>query len=371
MTLRRKIFMTLSILLAVAIGSLAIALSHESPCEPGAATIGDAVRMKAIMSRCYGPPSVLTLEEVAKPVPAENQILVKVHAAGVNPLDWHTMRGEPYVMRLSSGFGRPKDVTVGVDFSGTVEAVGAQVTRFKVGDAVFGGRAGALGEYVVVREAGSVATKPDSISFEQAAAVPIAAITALQALRDNGKLQPGQKVLINGASGGVGTFAVQIAKAMGAEVTGVCSTRNVELVRSLGADRVIDYTRENFTEEDVDYDLIIDNVGNQGLLKVRDVMKPGATIVMVGGQSTDVWIGPLWRWIKAAVLSPFVDEELSGIMAQLNQADLELLAGMMRDGKVTPVIDRTYALAETAEAIEYLETGRARGKVVVKVASSE
>ena len=168
MTLRRKIFMTLSILLAAAIGSLAIALSHESPCEPGAATIGDAVRMKAIMSRCYGPPSVLTLEEVAKPVLAENQILVKVHAAGVNPLDWHTMRGEPYVMRLSSGFGRPKDVTVGVDFSGTVEAVGAQVTRFKVGDAVFGGRAGALGEYVVVREAGSVATKPDSISLKSA-----------------------------------------------------------------------------------------------------------------------------------------------------------------------------------------------------------
>lgn len=367
MSLLRKIFFGLAILIAAAIASLAIALRYESACEPVAASAGDAPRMKAIRSRCYGGPSVLTLEDVARPVPAEDQILVKVHAAAVNPLDWHSMRGEPRIMRLSSGFGRPNDTTMGVDFAGTVEAVGARVTRFKVGDAVFGGRGGALGEYVVVREAGSVAAKPDNVSFEQAAAVPIAAITALQALRDKGGLRSGQKVLINGASGGVGTFAVQIAKAMGADVTGVCSTRNVDLVRSLGADRVIDYTRTNFVEEDIDYDLIVDNVGNQDLLKVRDVMAPGATIVMVGGQSTDPWIGPAWRWINAAVLAPFVDEELVGILASLNQQDLELLAGMMRDGKVTPVIDRTYPLTEAAAAIEYLETGRARGKVIVQV----
>lgn len=365
MTLKRKILVIGLAVIAVAVTSLAVALSYTAPCPEAEAPPEGAQRMKAILQRCYGPPTVLRLEDVAKPAPEADQILVKVHAAAVNPLDWHSVRGEPYIMRLSSGIGAPSDVSAGVDFAGTVEAVGKDVHRFKVGDEVFGGRGGALAEYVVVRESRSVAHKPENLSFEQAAAMPIAAITALQALRDKGKLQRGQKVLINGASGGVGTFAVQIAKALGAEVTGVCSTRNVELVRSLGADHVIDYTKQNFTAGDQRYDLILDNVGNHSFLDVRRVLRPEGTIVIVGGQSNEPFLGPMVQFIEGMVLAPFMSQEIIGFIAHLNHSDLDMLAGLARDGKLRAAIDRRYPLEQAAEAIAYLEQGRARGKVIV------
>ena len=366
MTVRKRVLTVISILIALAVASLAIAISYDSPCSAPDVLSSDAERMKAVVYRCYGSPEVLKLEEVAKPVPADNEVLVKIHAASVNPLDWHYMRGEPYIMRTSSGLGAPTDPRMGVDFSGTVEAVGKDVTRFKPGDEVFGGKSGALAEYATVREDRALALKPANITFEQAAAVPIAAITALQGLRDKGRIQPGHKVLINGASGGVGTFAVQIAKSFGAEVTGVCSTRNVELVRSLGADDVVDYTQQDFTQSEQQYDVILDNVGNHSLSALRRVLKPGGVVVMVGGPKGD-WIGPMKGPLKAMMLSPFVSEEFIFILAELNPEDLKILADLMQSGKVTPVIDRRYTLPETPTAIAYLEEGRARGKVIVTV----
>jgi NADPH:quinone reductase-like Zn-dependent oxidoreductase len=277
------------------------------------------------------------------------------------------MRGTPYIMRLDTGLRKPKVTQLGVDYSGTVEAVGKNITQFKPGDEVFGGRTGALAEYVTAAEDRAVALKPANLTFEQAAAVPIAAITALQAVRDKGKVQPGQKVLINGASGGVGTFAVQIAKSFGAHVTGVSSTRNLELVRSLGADEVIDYTQENFTEGEQHYDAILDMVGNHPLSAYRRVLEPNGIHVLVGGGGPDAgnWLGPLSGPLKALISSPFVDHEHVTLMAELNKEDLTVLGDLMQAGKVTPVIDRRYPLSETAEAIRYLETGRARGKVVI------
>ncbi|MDB6088358.1 MAG: Alcohol dehydrogenase zinc-binding domain protein [Gammaproteobacteria bacterium] len=365
MTRRYRALVVVLTLVALVLVSLALALSHNSPCGAPVSLHGDVPRMKAIVSRCYGSPEVLTLEELVKPVAADNEVLVKVHAAAVNPLDWHYMRGTPYIMRLSVGLGTPKDTRVGVDFAGTVEAVGRNVTRFKPGDEVFGGKNGALAEYVTVREDRALARKPPNLTFEQAASVPVAAVTALQALRDKGRIQPGQKVLINGASGGVGTFAVQIAKSFGADVTGVCSTRNVELVRSIGADHVIDYTREDFTQNGQRYDLILDNVGNHSFSEYRRVMKPKGTFVIVGGPTGDPWIGPLVQPIKAGMLSPFVSQEFVMFLAELNRKDLEFLSGLLQAGKVTPVIDRRYSLSEVPAAIRYLEEGRARGKVVI------
>lgn len=365
MRLFKKILAILFGVLALAVVSLAIAISHDGSCRPPEAIPAGAQRMKAVVFRCYGSPDVLKVEEVAKPTPKDDELLVKVQAAAVNPLDWHYMRGEPYIMRMSSGIGAPNDIRMGVDFSGTIEAAGKNVTRFKVGDEVFGGRSGALAEYVTIRETSAVVHKPANISFEQAAAVPIAGVTALQALRDKGQLQAGQKVLINGASGGVGTYAVQIAKSLGAEVTGVCSTRNVELVRSLGADHVIDYTKENFTEGSVRYDVIVDNIGNHSLRNARHALKPGGIFVIVGAKSDDPWLGPAWQPIKAALLAPTVDEKFAMILARLDQGDLGVLAGLMQAGKVSSVIDRQYALAEASNAIAYLEQGRARGKVIV------
>jgi NADPH:quinone reductase-like Zn-dependent oxidoreductase len=322
--------------------------------------------MKAIVARCYGPPEVLKLAEVQKPIPKDNELLVKVRAASVNPLDWHMMRGSPYIMRLDAGIGAPKDTRMGVDFAGTVEAVGRNVTQFKVGDEVFGGRDGAFAEYIQVREDRAVALKPSNITFEQAAAVPIAALTALQALRDQGHLQRGQRVLINGASGGVGTFAIQIAKSIGAEVTGVCSTRNVEMVRKLGADRVIDYTKESYTSGTEQYDLILDNVGNEGLLASRRVLKPDGIFVIIGGPKGD-WLGPLASPLKAMVVSPFVKQKMGFFIASMDPKDLNTLRDLMQSGAVTPVIDRTYPLAQTPEAVAYVEEGHARGKVVITV----
>jgi len=324
--------------------------------------------MKAIVYRCYGSPDVLKLEDIAQPLPADKRMLVKVHAASVNPLDWHYMRGEPYLMRAGVGIGAPDDIHMGVDFSGTVVSVGKDVTRFKPGDEVFGGRTGAFGEYVSVAEAGSVAIKPANVTFEQAAAVPIAAHTALQALRDKGKIQPGQTVLINGASGGVGTFAVQIAKAYGAKVTGVCSTRNLAMVRALGADRVIDYTQEDFTKESQRYDLIIDIVGTHSLSDYRRVLNPHGLLVIAGSLDRGRWLGPLTGSIDAWLYAHFVSQQVIVLFAQLNPEDLDVLRDLMQAGKITPVIDRQYALSEVPEAIRYLEQGHARGKVVIKVA---
>lgn len=367
MTFRRRILTISLAAMAVAVVSLAVALSYTAACPAPESLPQGAQRMKAIVYRCYGPPQVLKLEASVKPSPAADQILVKVHAAAVNPLDWHYMRGEPYIMRLSSGIGAPNSIRMGVDFAGTVEAVGAEVRQFTVGDAVFGGRGGAFAEYVTVRESRGVVHKPENLSFEQAAAIPVAAVTALQGLRDQGKLQAGQKVLINGASGGVGTFAVQIAKALGAEVTGVCSTRNVDLVRSLGADHVIDYTKENFTRGAQRYDLILDNVGSHSFLGYRRVLQPEGTIVIVGGPRGDAWIGPLVRTFQGMLLSPFISQRIASFMADVNQGDLQTLAALARAGKLTSVIDRRYSLDRAAAAIEYVEQGHARGKVIVTV----
>jgi NADPH:quinone reductase-like Zn-dependent oxidoreductase len=365
MTRIKKALAIAATLASLALLSLAIAISYNSPCTEPAPLAAGTTPMRGIAYRCYGPPEVLKLEQLAKPVPQPDQVLVKVHVAGLNPLDWHYMRGEPYVMRLGSGLGAPNSERVGVDFSGTVEAVGSAVTRFQPGDEVYGGRNGALADYLVVHADRAIVHKPANISHEQAAAVPIAAVTALQGLRDQGQLRPGQKVLINGASGGVGTFAVQIAKALGAEVTGVCSTRNVDLVRSLGADQVIDYTQADFTVGEPGYDLILDNVGNRSLSDLRRALKPAGRLVIVGGPSTNPWLGPLVQVIKASLLAPFVDQQMGMFMAELNADDLEVLSDLMRDGKLLPVIDRRFALEQVPVAIEYLESGRARGKVVV------
>jgi NADPH:quinone reductase-like Zn-dependent oxidoreductase len=271
------------------------------------------------------------------------------------------------MVRMDGGFGKPEDPRLGVDFSGTVEAVGKGVTRFKPGDEVFGGKFGALAEYVAVREERAVALKPANISHEQAAAVAIAAITALQGLRDKGHLRAGQNVLVNGASGGVGTFAVQIAKSFGANVTGVCSTKNVELVRSIGADHVIDYTREDFTKGAQRYDLILDNVSTHSLLDYKRVMTPNGVYVMIGSTDPGRWFGWLVKPAEAWLLSPFTSQKFGMILAELNKDDLATLAGLMESGKVTAVIDKTYRLSEAAEALRYLEKGHARGKVVVTV----
>jgi NADPH:quinone reductase-like Zn-dependent oxidoreductase len=361
---RYKVLNGILIVLAVGVVAAGMVVSHASPCGEAPPLTGDAPRMKAIVARCYGPPDVLKLAEVERPTPKDNELLVKVRAASVNPLDWHMMRGSPYIMRLDAGIGTPKDDRMGVDFAGVVEAVGKDVKQFKVGDEVFGGRDGAFAEYVRVREEGAVVLKPSNITFEQAAAVPIAGLTALQALSDEGHLQRGQKVLINGASGGVGTFAVQIAKSMGAEVTGVCSTRNVEMVKKLGADHVIDYTKENYTDAAVQYDLIVDTVGSQSLLANRRVLKPDGIFVIVGGPKGD-WLGPLVSPIKAMAVSPFVKQKMGFFIAGMDQKDLNTLRGLMQSGAVTPVIDRAYPLNQTAEAVAYLEDGHARGKVVI------
>lgn len=321
--------------------------------------------MRAVIHCDYGSPEVLRLETVKKPMPGDSQVLVRVHAAAANPLDWHSLRGEPYVGRLGMGLRKPRVIRLGVDFAGTVEAVGRAVTAFRPGDEVFGARTGAFAEYVVVRE-GLVVAKPSNVTFEEAAAVPVAALTALQALRDHGKVERGQKVLINGASGGVGTFAVQLAKVMGAEVTAVASTRNLELVRSIGADHVVDYTNQDFTKSSQQYDVIVDNVGNHSLSDLTRVLAPGGRYVMVGGRSGR-WLAPLPRVAALVVRSKFTGKDLRFFISQLNQADLTTLRDLLAAGQIVPVIDRRYALSEVANAIEYLETGRARGKVIVVI----
>jgi len=362
----KKIAGVFIVLAAVAISVLAAMLSHNSPCPPAALPYDHGETMKAIVYRCYGSPDILELAVIAKPAPADDEVLVKVKAAAVNPLDWHYMRGSPYVMRLGTGLGKPDEIRLGVDFAGTIEAVGKNVKQFKPGDDVFGGRTGAFADYVTIAEDRALALKPSNVSFEQAATVSIAAVTALQALRNKGQLQPGQKVLINGASGGVGTFAVQIAKAIGAEVTGVCSGRNAEMVRSIGADHVIDYKKENYIENGQQYDLIIDMIGNHSLSDNRRVLTPGGIFVIIGGGKGN-WLGPLMGPIKASVYSPFVEEEFTLLMAQMRPDDLNTLAALMEAGEVTPVIDRRYTLSEVPAALLYSEEGHARGKIVINL----
>src|SRR5713101_387450 len=325
--------------------------------------------MKAITYCDYGLTN-LKLENIEKPTPNDDQVLVRVRAASVNPYDWHFVEGTPKIMRaMGVGLRKPKDTRLGVDFAGTVEAVGKNVTQFKPGDEVFGGRGGAFAEYVCPRAGRAVALKPTNLTFEQAASVNIAGLTALQAIRDKGKVEPGQKVLINGASGGVGTFAVQIAKSFGADVTGVCSTRNVDLVRSLGADHVIDYTKEDFAKGTERYDAILDNVPNHTLSECRRVLSPKGKYVLIGGggPNDSRWIGPFGRIIKTMVLSPFISQEMGMMMADTSQKDLTILADLMQSGKVKPVIDRTYKLSEVPAAIAYVEEGHARGKVIITI----
>jgi NADPH:quinone reductase-like Zn-dependent oxidoreductase len=323
--------------------------------------------MKAIVYHEYGSPDVLELQDIEKPVVRDDEVLVRVRAASVNPADWHFMRGVPYVMRPQSGLRKPKKNFVGHDFAGQVEAVGKEVTSFRPGDEVFGDvGAGGFAEFTSVPE-GDLVLKPVNLSFEQAAAVPLAAVTALQGLRDAGQIQPEQKVLIIGASGGVGTFAVQIAKSFGAEVTGVCSSKNVELVRSLGADHVIDYTQGDFTQSGQKYDLIFQLAGTSSPSHCRRVLTSKGTLVLSSGESDGRWIGPVDRLVKAVVLSPFVSQKLGSFLAKPNKDDLQLLKELIEAGKLTPVIDRTYSLSEVPDAIRYLEEGHARGKVVIAV----
>jgi NADPH:quinone reductase-like Zn-dependent oxidoreductase len=352
---------------ALALGALMLALARNAPCEPTPELPANVASMRAAAYRCYGGPEVIAVERAARPVLAPDRVLVRIHAAAINPLDKHHMRGTPYLLRLSAGFGRPQDSRMGVDFAGTVEAVGSAVTRFKPGDAVFGGATGAFAEYIRVRETGSIAAVPPGVSLEQAAALPIAAVTALQALRDHGKLAPGQRVLINGASGGVGHFAVQIAKAMGAHVTGVCSTRNVEMVRALGADVVIDYSREDFTAGAQRYDLIVDSIGNHSRSALRRVLTEDGAHVQVGQANMGHWIDPLLRPLGALLWSQFTSQRWDFMLASLEADDLEFLAQQLAAGSLRAVIDRRYSLAELPEAMRYLETGRVRGKVLIDV----
>jgi NADPH:quinone reductase-like Zn-dependent oxidoreductase len=324
--------------------------------------------MRAITQRCYGAPGkVLALERVGRPKPGAGEVLIRIHAASVNPYEWHMVTGKPYFMRLGRGLGAPKGTRVGYDMAGTIAAVGPGVTRFKEGDEVFGGARGSLAEYALAGEDGDLVAKPAGVTFDEAAAILIAGGTALQAVRDYGHVTAGQKVLINGASGGVGTYAVQLAKVSGAEVTAVCSTRNVELVRSLGADRVIDYTHEDFTASQDQYDLIIDNVGNHPFLDLKRVVKPAGAIVTISGPKDNAFLGPMTRIIKQKLLAPFVDQRLVFFVADVDVKDLEYLAGLMSDGKLKTVIDRRYPLEKAGEALDYIGSQRARGKVIVTV----
>jgi NADPH:quinone reductase-like Zn-dependent oxidoreductase len=334
--------------------------------------------VKAVVYDTYGSPDVLRLTEIDQPVARDDQVLLRVRATSVNAADWHLMRGLPYLVRLINGLRKPSKATVlGSDIAGQVEAVGKDVTRFRPGDEVFGRTraalrpdrrdvvaAGGCAEYACVSD-DVLVPKPANLTFEQAAAVPLAALTALQALRDKGGVQPGQNVLINGASGGVGTFAVQTAKSFGADVTGVCSTSNTDMVRSIGADQVIDYTQEDFTKSGQRYDLILD-IGDRSLSDLRRALTPKGALVIIGG-SAGRWINGLGRENKVRVLSPFVSQRLQPFLTKWNRQDLHVLKELIEAGKVTPVIDRTYPLSEAPEAIRYLEGGHARGKVVITV----
>ena len=340
--------------------------TSTNDCQRNAATPNNP--MKAILSCEYGAEN-LKLQEIEKPTPADNEVLVRVRAASVNPVDGHLIRGG-WLMRPMSGMRKPKNTRFGTDFAGTVEAIGKNVTSFKPGDEVFGAKDGAVAEYICVKADRAIVMKPSNITFEQAGSVGVAGITALQGLRDKGRIQAGQKVLINGASGGVGTFAIQIAKAFGAEVTAVCSTRNVDLVKSIGADHVIDYTKQDFIETDQRYDMIYDLVGNHGFSERRKILKPNGICVLAGiggaGAHPETMgriVGNFWN----AFRSNFSKEKFVFYIAKLTKGDFGVLRDLMQSGKVSPVIDRTYKLEQTADAVRYMEEGHARGKVVVRI----
>jgi NADPH:quinone reductase-like Zn-dependent oxidoreductase len=325
--------------------------------------------MKAIVQDKYGSADVLELRDVEKPQPGADELLIRVHAAGLDPGVWHLMTGLPYMVRgMGFGFRRPKIRIRGMDVSGTVEATGTNVIQLKRGDSVYGTCDGSFAEYACAK-AERFAPKPANLSFEQAAAVPISGMTALGGLRDAGKLQPEQEVLIIGAAGGVGTYAVQLAKAFGAVVTGVCSTSKVELVRTIGADEVIDYTREDFADGTRQFDLILDTAGRRPLSQLRRALTPQGTLVIVGGEGGDRWLGGFQRQIFAPLRSLFTEQKLMGLISKERHKDLMTLKKLIEAGKLTPVIDRTYPLREAPQAIRYLEQGHARGKVVLTVSN--
>jgi NADPH:quinone reductase-like Zn-dependent oxidoreductase len=362
-----KLTTAVVLLVLIAYGFIAYWTSNND-CERY--TANPANPMKAVLYCDYGITN-LKLQEIEKPTPADDQVLVRVRAASLNPLDGHFVRGMWMARLMGGGLRKPKDTRIGVDYAGTVEAVGKNVTNFKPGDEVFGGRSGSLAQYVCARADRAIALKPANMTYEQAGSVAVAAITALQGLRDIGHVQAGQKVLINGASGGVGTFAVQLAKNLGAEVTGVCSTRNLDLVRSIGADHVIDYTKEDFTKGDQRYDVIFDNVQNHSFSERRRVLNPNGICVLAGlggaGWHADTQ-KHLIRSFTTPLMSKFTSQKFRFFIAQLNHNDLAFLAELMQSGKVTPVIDRTYkSLGEVKDALGYLEEGHARGKVVIDV----
>jgi NADPH:quinone reductase-like Zn-dependent oxidoreductase len=325
--------------------------------------------MKAVVYDAYGSFDLLAIRDVPRPVIEDNEVLVRVYAAGLHRGDCFAVKGEPVVVRLATGLLKPKPGIPGFDIAGQVEAVGSRVSRFRSGDSVFGACQGACAEYAKTGEV-KLALKPAGLTFEEAAALPTSALAALHALRDVGKVQPGQNVLINGASGGVGSFAVQIAKSFGAEVTGVCSTSNIEMVRSLGADHVIDYTREDFTRGSTRYDLIFDNVENRPLSDCRRALTPAGTLILNSGSGAQGF-KMLVRLVKPLVLSPFVRQHLRRYLSTPNHADLETLKSLVESGKLRPVIDRAYALHETGAALRYIDAGHARGKVAVSVSSDE
>jgi NADPH:quinone reductase-like Zn-dependent oxidoreductase len=323
--------------------------------------------MKAAIRDRYCSPDEVELREVETPVPADDEVRVRVQAVSINIADWYEITGRPYIARVSTGLRRPKEPRLGTDYAGQVEAVGKDVTSFSPGDEVFGGRTGAFAEYVCVREERAVVAKPASASFEEAAAVPVAALTALQGLRDKGKLQAGQKVLVNGASGGVGTFAVLIAKALGAEVTAVCSPNNVETAHALGADRVIDYTKVDFTRSGQRHDLLLDVAGSRSLSACKRVLTPRATVVVVGGPRSNRLLGPLGRVAKARIAGIFSSQRVVFFLATFNKADMETLRELLEAGRLTPVIDRRFEFDELPEALTYFGEAHPRGKVVLTV----
>jgi len=321
--------------------------------------------MKAMVRNRYGPPDVIEAADLDKPEPSEDEVLVRVHAASVNPADWYGLTGWLYLFRFPTGLFKPKSNRLGTDFAGVVEAVGSSITHVSPGDEVYGGRNGALAEYVVVKNA--VVPKPAGLTFEEAAAMPTAAITALQGLRDKGGLEPGHRVLINGASGGVGTFAVQIARALGAHVTAVCSTGKVDLIRSLGADEVIDYTSEDFTRRGQRYDLVFDVAGSRSWRALKRVLEPHGKLLIVGGPKGGRILGPIRGIFGKRIGAMFSRRSATFFIARFNRPDLETLAGMVDAGQVKPVVDKTWPLVETADAFRYLGEGHARGKAVVTV----
>ena len=324
--------------------------------------------MKAAVRDTFGLPSaVVEVREIEEPVPADDEVLVQVRAASVNVADWYDVTGRPWVARIAQGLRRPKETRLGVDYAGVVKAVGKDVREFRPGDEVFGGRTGAFAEHVVAKAARGIVPKPSNVTFEEAAAVPVAALTALQGLRDKGKVEPGQRVLINGASGAVGTLAVRVAKALGADVTAVCSTRNVEQARSLGADQVVDYTQEDFTRSGERYDLMLDVAGSRSWSACKRVLAPQGTLVIVGGPRKNRLLGPLGGVIKKRLGGMVGSRNVVFYVAKFNKPDMEFLRELLEAGKITPAIDRRYELGEIADALGYIGEGHARAKIVVTV----